>query len=165
MGAVRPNDEQPAPTLSDAELHLIGEGNELRLYDKLGAQLREVEGVHGTAFAVWAPNAKRVSVVGDFNDWDGRRHVMRRLGDSGVWEVFVPEVGQGAHYKFELINAQERLLLKTDPMGRFFEKAPKSAAIGWDTSRFSWSDQAWLEQRATQNALELPMSIYEVHLG
>ena len=165
MGAVRPNDEQPAPTLSDAELHLIGEGNELRLYDKLGAQLREVEGVHGTAFAVWAPNAKRVSVVGDFNDWDGRRHVMRRLGDSGVWEVFVPEVGQGAHYKFELINAQDRLLLKTDPMGRFFEKAPKSAAIVWDTSRFSWSDQAWLEQRATQNALELPMSIYEVHLG
>ena len=165
MGAVRPNDEQPAPTLSDAELHLIGEGNELRLYDKLGAQLREVQGVHGTAFAVWAPNAKRVSVVGDFNDWDGRRHVRRRLGASGVWEVFVPEVGQGAHYKFELINAQDRLLLKTDPMGRFFEKAPKSAAIVWDTSRFSWSDKAWLEQRATQNALELPMSIYEVHLG
>ncbi len=165
MGAVRPNDEQPAPTLSDAELHLIGEGNELRLYDKLGAQLREVQGVHGTAFAVWAPNAKRVSVVGDFNDWDGRRHVMRRLGDSGVWEVFVPEVGQGAHYKFELINAQDRLLLKTDPMGRFFEKAPKSAAIVWDTGGFSWSDDAWLEQRAKQNALELPMSIYEVHLG
>ena len=98
MASVRSSAKKPAPTLSDAELHLIGEGNELRLYDKLGAQLREVEGVHGTAFAVWAPNAKRVSVVGDFNDWDGRRHVMRRLGDSGVWEVFVPEVGQGAHY-------------------------------------------------------------------
>ena len=113
MDAVRSNDQQPASTLSDAELHLIGEGNELRLYDKLGAQLREVEGVLGTAFAVWAPNAKRLSVVGDFNDWDGRRHEMRCLGDSGVWEVFVPGVTQGAHYKFELINAQDRLLLKT----------------------------------------------------
>ncbi len=165
MAAVSLRDKQPAPTLSDAELHLIGEGNELRLYDKLGAQFREIDGVHGTAFAVWAPNAKRVSVVGDFNDWDGRRHVMRRLGGSGVWEVFVPGVGQGAHYKFELINAHDRLLLKTDPMGRFFEKAPKSAAIVWDTGGFSWSDDAWLEQRAKQNALESPMSIYEVHLG
>ena len=165
MAAVRTSDEQPAPTLSDTELHLIGEGNELRLYDKLGAQFREIDGVHGTAFAVWAPNARRVSVVGDFNDWDGRRNVMRRLGDSGVWERFVPQVGQGAHYKFELINAQDRLLLKTDPMGRFFEKAPKNAAIVWDTSCFAWSDQAWLEQRKGQNALELPMSIYEVHLG
>ena len=90
---------------------------------------------------------------------------MRRLGVSGVWEVFVPEVGQGAHYKFELINAQDRLLLKTDPMGRFFEKAPKSAAIVWDTSGFLWSDHDWLEQRTRLNALESPISIYEVHLG
>ncbi|SVB54443.1 uncharacterized protein METZ01_LOCUS207297, partial [marine metagenome] len=165
MTAVSHDDKQPASTLSDVELHLIGDGNELQLYDKLGAQLCEIDGVHGTAFAVWAPNAKRVSVVGDFNDWDGRRNVMRHLGDSGVWEVFVPQVGQGAHYKFELINAQDRLRLKTDPMGRFFEKAPKNAAIVWDSSRFSWSDEAWLEQRARQNALESPMSIYEVHLG
>ena len=165
MAAVRTSDEQPAPTLSDAELRLIGEGNELRLYDKLGAQLREIDGIQGTAFAVWAPSARRVSVVGDFNDWDGSRHMMRRLGDSGVWERFVPQVGQGAHYKFELVNAQNQLLLKTDPMGRFFEKAPKNAAIVWDTSGFVWSDQAWLEQRKGQNALELPMSIYEVHLG
>ena len=165
MDAVRTSDEQPAPTISDTELRLIGEGNELRLYDKLGAQLREIDGVQGTAFAVWAPSARGVSVVGDFNDWDGSRHKMRRLGDSGVWERFVPQVGQGAHYKFELINAQDQLLLKTDPMGRFFEKAPKNAAIVWDTSGFAWSDQAWLEQRKGQNALELPMSIYEVHLG
>ena len=165
MDAVRTSDEQPAPTISDTELRLIGEGNELRLYDKLGAQLREIDGVKGTAFAVWAPSARGVSVVGDFNDWDGSRHKMRRLGDSGVWERFVPQVGQGAHYKFELINAKDQLLLKTDPMGRFFEKAPKNAAIVWDTSGFAWSDQAWLEQRKGQNALELPMSIYEVHLG
>jgi len=165
MAAVRTSDEQLGPTLSDTELRLIGEGNELRLYDKLGAQLREIDGVQGTAFAVWAPSARGVSVVGDFNDWDGSRHMMRRLGDSGLWERFVPQVGQGAHYKFELINAQDQLLLKTDPMGRFFEKAPKNAAIVWDTSGFAWSDQAWLEQRKGQNALELPMSIYEVHLG
>ena len=165
MAVVRTSDEQPAPTLSNTELHKIGEGNELRLYDKLGAQLREIDGIQGTAFAVWAPSARRVSVVGDFNDWDGSRHMMRRLGDSGVWERFVPQVGQGAHYKFELVNAQNQLLLKTDPMGRFFEKAPKNAAIVWDASGFVWSDQAWLEQRKGQNALELPMSIYEVHLG
>ena len=165
MVAVCTSDKQPVSTFSDTELNLIGEGNELRLYDKLGAQLREVDGVQGTAFAVWAPNARCVSVVGDFNGWDGRRHVMRRLGDSGVWERFVPQVGQGAHYKFELINAQGRLMLKTDPMGRFFEKSPNSAAIVWDTSCFAWSDQAWIEQRKGQNVLESPMSIYEVHLG
>ena len=165
MADVHASGEQFASMLSDDDLNLIGEGNELRLYDKLGAQLREINGVHGVVFVVWAPNAKRVSVVGDFNDWDGRRHVMRRLGETGVWEVFVPQVGQGAHYKFELINAQDRLLLKTDPMGRFFEKAPKSAAIVWDTDGFTWGDQTWLENRARQNAIELPMSIYEVHLG
>jgi 1,4-alpha-glucan branching enzyme len=156
---------QFAPTLTDADLHLIGEGNELRLYDKLGAQLGEVDGIHGTAFSVWAPNAKRVSVVGDFNSWNGRRHIMRNLDESGLWEVFVPGVGQGTLYKFELINAQDRLLLKTDPMGRFFEKAPKNAAIVWDAAGFEWSDQVWLEQRAKRDEFESPMSIYEVHLG
>ena len=121
MAAVHASGEPFAPTLSDADLQLIGEGNELRLYDKLGAQLRVIDGVHGTAFAVWAPNAKRVSVVGDFNDWDGRRNEMRRLGDSGVWERFVPGVGQGAHYKFQLLNALGQAVEKTDPMGRYFE--------------------------------------------
>jgi len=165
MSAVHARGEPFTPTLSDADLRRIGEGKELGLYEKLGAQLREVEGVQGTAFAVWAPNAKRVSVVGDFNDWDGRRNEMRCLGDSGVWEAFVPGVGQGTLYKFQLLNALGQEVEKTDPMGRFFEKLPKNAAIVWDTTTFQWSDHAWLEQRAVSNALESPISIYEVHLG
>ena len=165
MSGVHAQGEPFASTLSDADLDRISEGNELMLYEKLGAQLREVDGVHGTAFAVWAPNVRRASVVGDFNDWDGQRNEMRRLGDSGVWELFVPGVGQGALYKFQLLNALGQVVDKTDPMGRFFEKPPKSAAIVWDTSRFRWNDHDWIKQRATRNALELPMSIYEVHLG
>jgi len=165
MSGVHAQGEPFASTLSDADLDRISEGNELMLYDKLGAQLCEVDGVHGTAFAVWAPNVRRASVVGDFNDWDGQRNEMRRLGDSGVWELFVPGVGQGALYKFQLLNALGQVVDKTDPMGRFFEKPPKSAAIVWDTSRFRWNDHDWIKQRATRNALELPMSIYEVHLG
>ena len=165
MSGVHAQGEPFAPTLSDADLHRISEGNELMLYEKLGAQLCKIDGVHGTAFAVWAPNARRASVVGDFNDWDGQRNEMRRLGDSGVWELFVPGVGQGALYKFQLLNALGKVVDKTDPMGRFFEKPPKSAAIVWDTRHFRWNDHDWLKQRATRNTLELPMSIYEVHLG
>src|SRR6478672_2241158 len=92
------------PTLGEADLYLFGKGNERRIYDKLGAQLRTIDGVPGTSFAVWAPNAQRISVVGDFNNWDGRFHQMRSLGPSGVWEIFIPGVGQGAHYKFEVRN-------------------------------------------------------------
>ena len=165
MSAMQAQGKTFASTLSGAELHLISEGNELRLYEKLGAQLRELDGIQGATFAVWAPNAKRVSVVGDFNNWDGRQNEMHFLGDSGVWEVFVPWVEQGAHYKFELIDARDKLRLKTDPMGRFFEKSPKNAAIVWDTNSFQWSDHSWIEQRTKQNALQSPMSIYEVHLG
>ena len=165
MSAVHAQGEPFAPTLSDADLHRISEGNELMLYERLGARLCEFDGLHGTAFAVWAPNARRASVVGDFNDWDGQRNEMRRLGDSGVWELFVPGVGQGALYKFQLLNALGQVVDKTDPMGRFFEKPPKGAAIVWDTSHFRWNDHEWMKQRATRNALELPMTIYEVHLG
>ena len=92
------------PTLGEADLYLFGKGDERRIYDKLGAQLRTIDGVHGASFAVWAPNAQRISVVGDFNNWDGRYHQMRSLGPSGVWEIFIPGVGQGAHYKFEIRN-------------------------------------------------------------
>jgi 1,4-alpha-glucan branching enzyme len=153
------------PTLGEVDLHLFGEGNDRRIYDKLGSQLREIDGVAGTSFAVWAPNARRVSVVGEFNGWDGRYHPMRLLGASGVWELFVPGVGEGALYKYEIQKAQGDLTLKTDPFGFFFEPAPKTASIVWNNRKFQWSDAQWMEQRAKRNALRSPMSIYEVHLG
>jgi 1,4-alpha-glucan branching enzyme len=153
------------PTLGESDLYLFGKGDERKIYEKLGAQLRVIDGVPGTSFAVWAPNAQRVSVVGDFNHWDGRCHPMRLLGVSGVWEIFVPGVGQGAHYKFEIRDAHGRIKLNTDPFGFFFEVAPKQAAIVWDSRKFAWSDGAWLEKRRHRDALRSPMSIYEVHVG
>jgi 1,4-alpha-glucan branching enzyme len=153
------------PTLGEADLYLFGKGDEHRIYEKLGAQLRTIDGVPGTSFAVWAPNAQRVSVVGDFNLWDGRRHSMRSLGASGVWEIFIPGIGEGAHYKFEVKNLQGHLVLKTDPFGFFFEIPPKNAAIVWNTKKFAWTDDAWMQQRRGRDALRSPVSIYEVHLG
>ena len=153
------------PTLGEADLYLFGKGDERKIYEKLGAQRRVIDGVAGTSFAVWAPNAQRVSVVGDFNQWDGRRHTLRLLGASGVWEIFIPGVGQGAHYKFEIRDARGHIKLNTDPYGFFFEVAPKQAAIVWDTKNFAWTDGAWLEQRRQRDALRSPMSIYELHLG
>jgi 1,4-alpha-glucan branching enzyme len=153
------------PTLGETDLYLFGQGNELRIYEKLGAQLRTVDGVPGTSFAVWAPNAQRVSVVGSFNDWDGRCHPMRSLGASGVWEIFIPGVGEGALYKFEVKTLQGGLVLKTDPFGFFFEAPPKTAAIVWDNRKFQWKDQEWLARRGQWNPFREPLSIYEVHLG
>jgi 1,4-alpha-glucan branching enzyme len=153
------------PTLGEMDLFLFGKGDERRLYEKLGAQLRKIDGVPGTSFAVWAPNAQRVSVVGDFNEWDAHCHQMRPLGLSGVWEIFVPGVGQGQHYKFEVRNAQGKIVLKTDPFGFFFETAPKNASIVWNTRKFAWKDEAWLAQRRQRDPLRAPLSIYEMHLG
>ncbi len=153
------------PTLGEADLYLFGKGDERKIYDKLGAQLRTIDGVPGTSFAVWAPNAQRVSVVGDFNHWDGRVHAMRLLGASGVWEIFIPGVGRGAHYKFEIRDAHGAIKLNTDPFGFFFEVAPKQAAIVWDTKQFKWNDDAWLKQRRERDPLRSPMSVYEVHVG
>jgi 1,4-alpha-glucan branching enzyme len=153
------------PTLGEADLFLFGKGDERKIFDKLGAQLRTLDGVHGTSFAVWAPNAQRVSVVGEFNNWDGRFHPMRLLGASGVWEIFIPGVGQGAHYKFEIRDAHGNVKLNTDPFGFFFEVAPKQAAIVWDTQKFKWTDDAWLKKRSERDALRSPMSIYELHVG
>ena len=116
------------PTLGEADLFLFGKGDERKIYDKLGAQLRTIDGVHGTSFAVWAPNAQRVSVVGDFNNWDGRFHAMRLLGASGVWEIFIPGVGQGAHYKFEIRDAHGIISKpNTDPFGFFFDNGRAQA--------------------------------------
>ena len=153
------------PTLGESDLYLFGKGDERKIYDKLGAHLRMIDGVPGTSFAVWAPNAQRVSVVGDFNGWDGRIHSMRLLGVSGVWEIFIPGVGQGAHYKFEIRDASGHIKLNTDPFGFFFEVAPKQAAIVWDTRTFQWNDAAWLKKRRDRDPLRSPMSVYEVHVG
>jgi len=153
------------PTLGETDLYLFGQGNERRIYEKLGAQLRVIDGTPGTSFAVWAPNAQRVSVVGDFNGWDGRCHPMRMLGASGVWELFLPGVGEGTLYKYEIKDVHGAIVLKTDPYGFFFEPAPKNASIVWNTSKFAWSDGAWMAKRREQNPYRSPMSIYEVHPG
>ncbi|HTI68540.1 MAG TPA: 1,4-alpha-glucan branching protein GlgB [Candidatus Limnocylindria bacterium] len=153
------------PTVGETDLHLFNEGSHRQLHDALGGRLAIIDGVTGTAFAVWAPNARRVSVIGDFNQWDGRRHSMRVLGTSGVWEIFVPGVGIGALYKYEILDCHSQLVVKTDPYGLFFENAPKNAAIVWDTQKFEWTDQAWIKKRRETNWLRAPMSIYEVHLG
>jgi 1,4-alpha-glucan branching enzyme len=153
------------PTLGEADLYLFNKGDERRIYEKLGAQLRVIDGVPGASFAVWAPNAQRVSVVGDFNRWDGRCHAMRLLAASGVWEIFIPGVGEGAHYKFEIRDAHGGIKLHTDPFGFFFEIAPKQAAIVWDAKKFAWTDEAWLRRRRERDPLRSPVSIYEVHVG
>ncbi len=153
------------PTLGETDLYLFGKGDERRIYDKLGAQLRIIDGVHGTSFAVWAPNAQRVSVLGDFNGWDGRYHPMRSLGASGVWELFVPGSGEGTHYKYEIKDVHGNLVLKADPYGFFFEAAPKNASIVWNNKKFKWTDEVWRKARRDKNVLKAPMTIYEVHLG
>jgi 1,4-alpha-glucan branching enzyme len=153
------------PTLGETDLFLFAQGNERRIYEKLGAQLRTVDGVEGASFAVWAPTAQRVSVVGDFNNWDGRLHAMRMLGASGVWEIFIPGAREGSLYKFELKTPNGALVLKTDPYGFFFETAPKNSAIVWDNRKFRWQDEAWMEKRREADPLRRPLSIYEVHVG
>jgi 1,4-alpha-glucan branching enzyme len=155
-----------APTLGELDLHLIGEGRHEQTYDKLGAHVREHEGVEGTAFAVWAPSAQAVSVVGDFNSWDGRLHAMRSLGASGIWELFLPEIGSGAHYKYELVGAGGELLLKSDPYAFATELPPRNASVVYE-STYDWSaeDAGWVADRREGQPLTQPMSVYEVHLG
>ena len=154
-----------ASSLGDLDLYLLGEGSDQKIYDKLGASVLTLEGVRGTRFAVWAPNASRVSVIGDFNDWDGRRHCMRLHPGNGIWEIFLPGVVAGARYKFELLDMNGKLLpLKTDPYGNFHEPPPGNASIVFDSS-FKWRDGDWTAQRSMTPALDQPVSIYEVHLG
>ena len=152
------------PTLGELDLHLAREGRHEELYEKLGAHVREVDGVEGVAFAVWAPSARSVSVVGDFNSWDGRLHPMRSLGSSGIWEVFLPGVGAGNRYKFELLTPDGEVRLKADPLAFETEVPPKTASIVHDP-KHEWGDDEWIAARSKANALEGPISIYEVHLG
>ncbi len=152
------------PTLGELDLHLAGEGRHEALYDRLGAHLREVEGVAGTAFAVWAPGARAVSVVGDFNGWDGRLNPMRALGASGIWELFVPGISDGTAYKYAIRGADGVQRLKADPYAFRTEAPPQTSSIVHEP-RHEWGDEAWLERRRAASPHAEPMSIYEVHLG
>lgn len=153
------------PILSEMDVYLFHEGKHLEVYEKLGAHLLEVNGVCGTHFAVWAPNAQRVSVVGDFNQWDGRVHTMRKLFSSGVWEIFLPDVQEGMHYKFEVRDPQGNIFLKTDPFAFFAQHDTQTACIVYNLHRFVWSDQIWMKARKECDLYNLPVSIYEAHLG
>ena len=152
------------PSLGELDLHLIGEGRHRRLHQKLGAHLHTEGGVNGVAFSVWAPNARAVRVVGNFNSWDGRLHPMRSMGSSGVWELFIPDIGPGTYYKFEIVGADGRLVLKTDPFGLETEGPPGNACIVHE-SRHEWKDADYLAARENADHYSGPMSIYEVHLG
>ncbi|PSO60767.1 MAG: 1,4-alpha-glucan branching enzyme [Cyanobacteria bacterium QH_2_48_84] len=153
-----------SPKLTDYDLHLFAEGNHHRIYEKLGAHPTELDGVKGVYFAVWAPNARNVSVMGDFNHWDGRQHQMRKRNNS-VWELFVPELGVGTRYKYEVKNWEGHIYEKSDPYGFQQEVRPKTASIVADLDRYTWQDEAWMEQRRNTEQLSQPISVYEVHLG
>ena len=155
-----------SPQISDYELFLFNSGRLKQAWRMLGAHGVEREGVTGTRFAVWAPNAERVSVVGDFNRWDGRRHPMAVRGSSGVWELFIPGIGAEALYKFEIRSrVTGELLIKTDPYGRIFEKRPKNAARVATEAPYAWKDEGWMQARARWDWLHAPVNIYEVHPG
>jgi len=152
-------------SIGEMDLHLFNEGTHCRLYDKLGAQVTSVQGQRGVRFSVWAPNAERVSVVGDFNQWDTEADVMQRVGESGIWELFIGGVNAGCVYKY---NVRSRLMgyeaNKADPFAFFAEEPPRTGSVVWQDD-FQWQDEAWMKARAEANAHQGPMSIYELHLG
>ena len=150
--------------LGPLDLYLLGEGTHRELGRVFGAQAMTLGGVPGVRFAVWAPNARRVSVVGDFNAWDGRRHVMRLRPEAGVWELFIPRLGPGTRYAYEILGADGHLLpLKADPLARQADLPPSTASIVADPAPFPWSDQGWMDTRAQRHAPHAPIAIYEVH--
>jgi 1,4-alpha-glucan branching enzyme len=153
-----------SPYLTDYDIYLFGEGNHHRIYEKLGAHLTEVNGVKGVHFAVWAPNARSTSVLGDFNSWDGRKHQMARIG-NGIWELFIPGLDVGAHYKYEIKNQHGHIYEKSDPYGFQQEVRPKTASIVTDLDSYTWNDNDWMEQRRHTEPLTQPISVYEMHLG
>lgn len=153
-----------SPLLTDYDVHLFAEGNHHRIYEKLGAHPCQLDGVAGVNFAVWAPSARNVSILGDFNSWDGRQHQMARRG-NGIWELFIPELSVGSAYKYEIKNYDGHIYEKSDPYGFQQEVRPKTASIVADLDRYAWSDADWLERRRHQDPLRQPISVYEVHLG
>lgn len=152
------------PAIGELDLHLIREGRHEQLWTALGAHVRDLGGVVGTAFTVWAPHARAVRVVGDFNGWDGTLHAMRNMGASGVWELFVPGLGEGAIYKFDLLGANGEWVRKIDPMAQAAETPPNTASVV-TVSRHAWQDGDWMDRRATTDPHAGPMSIYELHFG
>jgi len=154
------------PTLLSAQdLHLFNEGTHYRIYQRLGSHISRVDGEDGTTFAVWAPNAREVSIVGSFNGWDPRSHILQPRGSSGIWETFVPGIGKGALYKFHIVSNHNGYVVdKADPFGVLHEEPPRTASVVWDLD-YQWSDADWMKNRAGRNSLRSPISIYEVHLG
>jgi 1,4-alpha-glucan branching enzyme len=152
--------------LTDFDLHLFSEGTHCRIYDKLGAHLTTVDGVKGTHFAVWAPNAASVAVIGDFNKWDASKNPMQSIGQSGLWSLFIPGLGEGTIYKYYVTSRVNNYAAeKTDPVGFASEMRPKTASVVWDINKYKWNDASWAELRLKKNGLEAPISIYECHLG
>jgi 1,4-alpha-glucan branching enzyme len=152
------------PTMGELDVHLAAEGRHEDIYERLGAHVRDLEGVTGTSFAVWAPSAKAVSVVGDFNSWDGRLHPMRSLGSAGIWEIFLPGVEEGAAYKYEILTQSGEIRMKADPFAFATQHPPRTDSVVF-RARHEWGDAEWVERRAASAPHEEPMSIYEVHLG
>ncbi|HJV08685.1 MAG TPA: 1,4-alpha-glucan branching protein GlgB, partial [Acidimicrobiales bacterium] len=152
------------PTLGDVDLYLLGEGRHERLWNRLGAHPVTHQGTQGTAFAVWAPAARSVRVVGDMNSWDGRQHPMRRIGSSGVWELFIPDVGHGSRYKYEILTPAGHVTLKADPLATAAEQPPNTASVVFQSS-YQWADGEWLQRRRSTDPWSAPMSVYECHLG
>ena len=151
--------------IGDVDQYLLGEGSHRQLWQVLGAHVTTLEGVPGTHFAVWAPNAVRVSVVGDFNVWDGCRNPMRQVGSSGIWEIFIPELNDGTHYKYEIAPKHGAPFMKADPMGFGAQHPPQTSSIVRDISSYNWQDQSWISKRQSKHHKNQPISIYEVHLG
>ncbi|MGH7928221.1 MAG: alpha-amylase family glycosyl hydrolase, partial [Candidatus Binatia bacterium] len=156
---------QPTSLLTENDLYLFNEGSHFRLYDKLGSHLLNQEGTHGAYFAVWAPNANHVSVIGQFNDWAKGRHQLLPKGNSGIWEGFFPEIGKGTLYKYHVGSRFRGYRAdKADPFSIFNEIPPKFASIVWDLD-YQWNDQQWLSERRERQGLDKPMAIYEMHIG
>ncbi len=153
------------PQLSEFDRYLFGRGTHYEIYNHLGAHLTKINGIEGTIFRVWAPSARRVSVIGDFNYWDGRVHQMRVLGDSGIWELFIPGIGKGDIYKYEIRTPNFDIVEKADPYQFFAEVRPKTASVVWDPGGYEWRDEEWLAGRSGSSQYKGPMAIYEVHLG
>ena len=154
-----------SPTLSEFDRHLFGAGTHYEIYEKMGGRLMTHEGARGAAFSVWAPNAKAVSVIGDFNNWDARRSPMRRLGESGIWELFLPAAAEGDKYKFHVTQCDGRVVDKTDPYGVYAEVRPNNASVLYPLKRYKWKDRRWMTARRKYDFRTTPMNIYEVHLG